>query len=65
MAPTQAARAFAPAYEPVPPRRGVREQIALTAEAVQIADGARMAHLHGDGWERRGVLQRLRRESRP
>ena len=64
MAQNQAAQAFAPAYEP-PPRRGVREQIAPTAEAVLIADGARIAHLHGDGWERRGVLQRLRRESRP
>jgi hypothetical protein len=62
MTQNQAARAFALPIDPRPPARGVRDQIDLTAEAVLIADGARVAHVHGHGWERRGLLQRLRRK---
>lgn len=61
MTQNQAALAFQPVTEPPPPR-SVRERIETTAAAVLVADDARVAHVHADGWERRGLLGRLRRK---
>ena len=62
MTQNQAALAFHPVNEPAPPPRTVRERIETTAEAVAVADSAWVAHLHEDGWERRGLLGQLRRK---